>query len=115
MNSYYICLNERCKSYGVKDFVTHEQFIYVEGKGLVGKNCNCPDCGQERKHVNPDADIPFSEKNVEIGKYTSASKEQKAEMLKKRSHEHFEKHVKERKDYLMNKAIGEMRSLGRKK
>ena len=59
-------------------------------------------------------DVPLSEKNVNFGQYSSASTEQKREILKQRSHEHFEKKVKERKDYLMNKAIGEMKSLGKK-
>ena len=112
--SYYECENKECTCYGVKDAVTRETFKYVAGEGLVGEHRNCPVCGKPRKYVNPDADIPLSEKNVSIGRYSSASAEQKQEMLKKRSHKHFEKNIKERKDYLMNKAIGEMKSLGKK-
>jgi len=115
MNSYYICKNKDCKNFNEKDYITHEIFVYdvVEGR-LVGLHRNCECCGEVREYVNPDADIPLSEKNITLGKFSSASKEQKAAMLKKRSHEHFEKHVKERKDYLMNKVIGEMKDLGKK-
>lgn len=112
--SYYVCKNTDCSCYDVPDVVTRESFKYVSGVGLIGEHAACPSCGKIREYVNPQADVPLSEKNVNFGQYSSASTEQKREILRQRSHEHFEKKVKERKDYLMNKAIGEMKSLGKK-
>lgn len=112
--SYYLCQNKDCAHYGQQETVMRESFKYVDGIGLVGEKAKCPICGQIRKYVNPDADVPLSEKNIGFGKYSSASAEQRREMLKQRSHEHFNKKVKERKDYLMNQAITEMRGLVKK-
>lgn len=112
--SHYICRNEKCPCFDVPDEITRETFKYVSGEGLVGEHAACPSCGERREYVNPKADVPLSEKGVNFGQYSSASTEQKREILKKRSHEHFESKIKERKDYLMNKAIGEMKSLGKK-
>ena len=113
--SYYLCENKNCARYGHQETVTRESFKYVSGVGLVGENAKCPICGQMRKYVNPDANVPLSEKNIGFGMYSSASAEQKREMLRKRSHEHFNKKVKERKDHLMNQAMTEMRGLGKGK
>lgn len=112
--AYYVCNNEKCKNFGLHQDITREVFKYVSGKGLVGEHAACPECGEDREYVNPKADVPLDEKNVGFGMYSSASAEQKREMLKKRSHEHFNNKVKERKDYLMNKAMSEMKSLGKK-
>ena len=111
--SYYICKNENCTCYGVSDVVTRESFKYVQGKGLVGEHAACPKCGMDREYVNPGADVPLSEKSVGFGMYSAASTEQKRAPLRNRSHEHFNSKVKERKDHLMNQAIGEMRGLGK--
>lgn len=112
--SYYVCNNEKCENFGVREEITREVFKYISGKGLVGEHSVCPCCGEDREYINPNSDIPLDEKNVGFGMYSSASTEQKREMLKKRSHEHFNKKVKERKDYLMNKAMSEMKGLGKK-
>lgn len=112
--SYYVCNNEDCPCYGVQEVITRESFKYVSGLGLVGEHRECPKCGKVREYVNPAADMTLSEKNIEIGRYSAASAEQKREMLKQRSHDHFNKKVKERKDHLMNQAITEMRGLGKK-
>lgn len=57
----------------------------------------CPFCGAPVKILGHESNI--------YGAYTSASKEQKTEMLKKRSHEHFEKHIKPYKEYKINEAV----------
>lgn len=112
--SYYVCNNENCACCGKKETVTRELFKYVTGIGLIGEKAECPCCGKIREYVNPDSDIPLSEKNIGFGMYSSASTEQKREMLRKRSHEHFDKKIKEKKDHLMNQAITEMRGLNKK-
>ena len=65
------------------------RYKMVNGE-LQSNNAPCPRCGQIRKEINPNRDIPISEKNIEIAKYSSASPEQRREILKKRSHDHFE-------------------------
>ena len=112
--AYYICNNKDCSEFGVEREITREIFKYVSGKGLVGEQAPCPCCGVDREYVNPKSNVPLDEKNIGFGMYSSASTEQKRDMLKKRSHEHFNAKVKERKDYLMNKAMSEMKGLGKK-
>lgn len=108
----YICQNPDCEEYGKKEYICTEIFKFQNGE-LVGEHCKCPKCGKMRK--NPNEDIPLSEKNISVAKFANASPEQKREMLKQRSHEDYEKHVKERKDGLMNQAISEMRNIAEKK
>ena len=75
---------------------------------MVGKNCRCPRCGERRKEINPNEDVPLSQKNISMNFFDGMNMEQKKEMLMKRSHEHFKKHIRERKEGLLNQAIGEM-------
>lgn len=114
--SYYVCKNEQCENYNKHEEIYKESFKYANGE-IIGEHAICPKCGKIREYVNPASEVPLSEKLktfVNTGSsFSSASKEQKQEILRKRAHEHFNKSVKERKDYLMNKAMTEMRSLGR--
>ena len=100
----YVCLNPDCKRYKVEDELTKESFHY-EGGELVGEHADCPCCGRRRKFINPNEDIPLSQKETYYGKYSSASPQERREMLKKRAHEDYNKHVKERKDYLIHEAV----------
>ena len=103
----YICHNPKCDKYEIPDDYSSETYVFRNGH-LVGEHCNCPICGQLREEIDPNKDIPLSQKNIEIGTYSSMSPEQRREALKKRSHEHFLKNVKERKDGLINAAMKEM-------
>lgn len=104
----YICMNPDCERYEQEEYLSSETYYFRNGK-MVGKNCCCPKCGKERQVVkNPDADIPLSQKNIGINHMGSMSMEQRREVLKKRSHEHFKKEIKERKDGLINAAVSEM-------
>lgn len=104
----FICKNEQCERYGIEDEYLSNTYKIIGGK-LVSNNAPCSCCGEIREEINPNANIPLSEKNIEIGKYASASKEQKTEMLKKRSHDHFEKKVKPFKEHQMNEAMNQMK------
>lgn len=104
----FICKNEQCERYGIEDEYLSNTYKIIGGK-LVSNNAPCPCCGEIREEINPNANIPLSDKNIEIGKYASASKEQKTEMLKKRSHDHFEKKVKPFKEHQMNEAMNQMK------
>lgn len=77
----YICNNHKCPNYGKKEYFSSETYKYRNGR-LVGEHIQCPECGVEREEVNPNKDIPLSEKNIGIGLFASMSKEQKQEVLK---------------------------------
>ena len=102
--SYFVCKNENCPRYGEKDEYLTNSYKMVDGH-LVSNNAPCPSCGQIREEINPNKDIPLSEKNIGIGKYTMSSPEARREMLKKRSHEHFEKEVKPFKEHQLHEAV----------
>jgi len=56
----------------------------------------CDNCGQTLREVFEEINsTPFH-----IGKFNTLSDAEKRKVLKKRSHDHFEKHIKERKDYM---------------
>lgn len=109
----YICNNPECPNYGKRENLSSEVYKYRSGR-LVGEHAQCSKCGIEREEINPNKDIPLSEKNVGIGLFAGMSREQKQEVLKKRSHEHFKRNVEERKEGLMNRAINEMRNMNKR-
>lgn len=111
---YYLCKNEKCARCGEKEDITRETFKFVRGR-LIGEHSACPVCGQERECVDTDAEVPLSEKQIYFAEYSSKSPEEKRESLRRRSHEHFEKHVKERKDHLINAAVKEMKGMTKPK
>ena len=100
----YICENKECSRFGVEDNLVSETFVFRGGK-LVGKNAACPCCGKERREVNANNQIPLSEKNISLAKYTMASPEGRREILKKRSHEHYEKEIRPIKEEKLRKTV----------
>ena len=102
--SKFVCRNKDCKKYGIEDEHLRNTYTMIDGH-LVSANAPCPCCGKVREEINEAANIPISEKNLMYGEYSSASPEQKREMLKKRSHEHFEKYIKESKEEKINAAV----------
>lgn len=102
--SNYRCNNKDCSKFGVIEEYYSDKFKMVDGR-LQSVNAPCPCCGEIREEINPNADIPLSEKNIGIGMYTSASPEQRKEILKKRSHEHFEKEVKPFKEHQLHETV----------
>ena len=110
----YICENKECANFGVEEYYSSETFKYCDGR-LVGQHANCPICGKERKEINPNSDISLSEKNIGVNIFQGLSKEQKREVLRKRSHQHFKKEIKERKNGMLNQAMTEMRDLKKRK
>lgn len=108
----FVCRNEQCERYGVEDEYFSNSYKVIGGK-LVSNNAPCPCCGEIREEINPYKDIPLSEKNIEIGKYSSASSEDKREMLKKRSHDHFEKEIKPFKEHQLHETIKQFKETGK--
>lgn len=100
----FVCKNKGCKKYGIEEEYLKTTYIMIDGH-LVSEDASCPCCGKIRKEINEAENIPINEKNLMFGEYSSASSEQKRAMLKKRSHEHFEKHIKESKEEKINAAV----------
>ena len=101
--SKFICRNPECPKFGIEDEYTSNVYRMVDGH-LVSNNAPCPSCGQIREENNPAEKIPLSAKNIDIGRYTMASPEERKEMLKRRSHEHYEKEIKPFKEHKLYEA-----------
>lgn len=102
----YVCENQECLDYGKEQefYKTTSTFI---GNDLVCLQSICSKCKSKMKNLTEN--VPLSEKNIQIGKIASMSKEDRNKVLKKRSTEHFKSNIKEKKDHLMNTAMKEMR------
>lgn len=102
----YICNNPLCSENGVRHEYLVDNFKYsaIERR-LISEHEECPKCGCKRTIINEAANIPIGEKKFSIGEYTGASAETKREMLKKRSHEDYEKHIRQRKEYMLHEAV----------
>jgi hypothetical protein len=85
----------------------------VDGE-LLSNNAPCPSCGKIREEINLNQNIPLSEKNIDIGRYSSASPEDKKNILKKRSHEHFEKEIKPFKEFKLQDTIKNFKNAEKK-
>lgn len=100
----FVCKNKACAKFDVVDEYLTNHYRMVNGK-LQSDNAPCPECGQIREEINPYEDIPWRERNISIGKYASSDKQGKREMLKKRSHEHYEKEIKPFKEFQLNETV----------
>ena len=100
----FICNNKDCKKFGVEDEYTSMTYKVVNGH-LQATVAPCPCCGEIREEINPNKDIPLSQKNIDIAKYSSASPEDKRAMLKKRSHDHYEKEIKPFKEHQLHETV----------
>lgn len=99
----FVCENPECPKFGIEEEYLENTFKMVDGK-FISNNAICPTCGKIRKEIDG-KEIPISEKNISIGKYSNASSEQRREILKKRSHEHFEKEIKPFKEHRLQEAM----------
>jgi len=100
----FVCENPDCPKFGIEDEYLSNTYKVINGK-LQSNNAPCPCCGQVREEINPNKDIPLSEKNIDIAKYSSASPQDKRAMLKKRSHDHYEKEIKPFKEHQLHETV----------
>ena len=107
--SKFVCLNKECKGYGKEEEFLSNEYKLVNGH-LVSNHAECPFCGKIREEIDENADIPIGEKNFSIGEFASSSIDKKREILKMRSHEHFEKNIKESKEQKINDAVKAFKS-----
>lgn len=98
----FICRNDKCCKFGIVDEYFSNTYKMVNGK-LISKNAICPKCGEIREEV--DESVPLSKKDIFVAKYSSLSPEDKKEVLKKRSHEHYEKEIKPYKEHQLHEVV----------
>ena len=104
----FVCENPDCERFGVVDEEFNNTYKMVDGR-LLSDKAPCPVCGKIRKELANN--VPLSEKNIYIGSYHMASPEQKREILKKRSHEHYEKEIKPFKEHQLHEAVSQFESI----
>lgn len=109
--SKFVCENEKCPKFGIIDEYFSNSYKMVNGQ-FQSNHAMCPSCKQIRKEFN--AEVPLSEKNIEISKYSSSSPEKKKEILKKRSHEHYEKEIKPFKENQLHEAVKSFKEASKK-
>lgn len=105
----YICENSSCPDFNKKDYFSFESYSFRKGVGMVGKNANCPKCGKIRREINPNAEVPLSEKSIGFNFFNGMTLEQKKAMLKQRSHDDYLKHTKDKRESLLNQAQSEFK------
>ena len=102
------CENTDSEKFSMINEEYNNTYKMVDGR-LLSDKAPCPVCGKIRKELANN--VPLSEKNIYIGSYTMASPEQKREILKKRSHEHYEKEIKPFKEHQLHEAVSQFKSI----
>lgn len=85
----YFCLNDVCSGERTQKVVMDE-----DNK----EDVLCIHCGGKMKRLGVECNV--------VGRFSSRSLEERKMMLKKRSNEHYQKHIKEEKLYLDRAATG---------
>lgn len=108
----YVCNNPECEKYGVEEYLSSETYRYSGGR-MVGEHALCPSCGKERKEINPNTEIPLSQKTIGMNFFDGKNIEERREILRKRTHEHFNREIREKKESMISKAKSEFQELHR--
>ena len=108
--SKFICQNPDCPRFGLKEEHLTNNYKFKDGE-FQSDNAPCPECGEIREEEDLNVNVPLSEKNVEIGKNSSASPDQKRDILKKRSHDHYEREIKPLKEYKVQETVKKFKNL----
>lgn len=111
--SKFTCKNNNCKRFGRTDEYFKNSYKFNSEGRLVSTNAPCPACGKERVEDSEGAKIPVAEKGISMPKYSSMNKKQQQEVLKKRSHDHFNKKVKPFKEHQLNEAMRQFKETGK--
>jgi hypothetical protein len=105
--SKFVCENKNCPKFGIEDEYPSNIYKLVNGK-FQSNNAPCPFCTKVRTEILNS--VPLSEKNIEIAKYSKSSAFEKKEILKKRSHEHFEKEIKPFKEHQLHETMQQFKN-----
>lgn len=107
--SKFKCENPECSKLGILEEELTNTYTLIEGK-LVSDKAVCPVCGKYRTEINENQNIPISEKNINYGKYSSLSSEDKRKVLSQRSKQHFKSNIKEEKEFKIANEIKKFNS-----
>lgn len=102
----FVCNNSECCDCSVVYDYPKNTYKMINGR-LLSNNAVCPKCGNIRDEVADDNKVDL--KSLNIGKYSSSSLEEKRNMLKKRSHDHFNKEIKEYKNHQLNEVMNQFK------
>lgn len=106
-----ICNNETCRLFGQEQTLTKATYKFIDGK--IRLSTSCEGCGRALEEIP--SEEPPTIGSVYIGKYSSGSKEQRQEMLKKRARDHFKKEIKPFKDHQHNELVKEFKEISKGK
>lgn len=104
----FICKNLDCEGVNKEEEFYNNSKKFIDG-ALVSVNAPCPICGQMREEVGNNT--PLSQKNIAVGKYSSASPEDRKKMLQQRAHNHFKKEVEPYKKHRLDEAVTQFSSI----
>lgn len=107
----FVCRNKECSNYNVEYNYLSNTYKYVNGV-LLSNHAECPKCGCTREEINTD-DVPLSEKNIDLLRFDMCTPEQRKDILKKRSHEHFKKEIEPYKQEKINQAVNNFKEASR--
>lgn len=99
----FVCENIDCPDYEIEEEVTRTRYRLVDGE-MVSDSAPCPVCGHMRREISEE--IPLSEKNVNFGDMRMSTVEGRREMLKQRSHDHYEREIRPEKEERIRRAMG---------
>jgi len=86
--------NFKCPKCGKEYAISRFRVTSNGHKDKFGRTIKCNECDVELEYIAVKKGIP------QFGKFASLSPQEKAKVLKKRSHEHFKKHIAEKKKVL---------------
>lgn len=98
-----MCNNQNCNDY--KKIIEVEDWDGVDSYRLFLLK-KCPICNCQRKTIELKVQENEEGFNVYVAKFSSMSKVDQKKVLKKRSSDHFKKHLKEKKEYMDRKFYG---------
>lgn len=107
----FVCRNKECSNYNVEYNYLSNTYKYIDGV-LLSNHAECPKCGCIREEINTD-DVPLSEKNIDLLRFDMCTPEQRKDILKKRSHEHFKKEIEPYKQEKINQAVNNFKEASR--
>ena len=74
--SKFKCENSECEKFGLLEEELTNTYKMVNGQ-LISDKAVCNVCGKIRTEINENQDIPINQKNINYGKYSSLSSEDK--------------------------------------
>jgi hypothetical protein len=105
------CNNINCDDYNIREEIIRARWIFKDNHLVLKDQYFCQKCGQLKVVEELEHKDGFT---VNIGKFSSKSRDEKISSLKKRATKHYEQHIKPYKEHVNNEAISEFRNLNKK-